>query len=183
MKTNSLRPSIRETSYRLFDRALHPELFTPAIVAHVKTDRYRVDVGICEGGHFLQFTSGKRSMLEVTSPAHQLLSQFGLQETSVFGVDEELILEACSPFRYHFAGQVDEVDNTVFTRLELELEFEAKRAFLSHQFPSHNRLFAGPISLIKLEGTANSINIHTFHTFPDDMAVLRTQSLFELDER
>lgn len=180
MHTFSLRPSISETSYRLFDRPLHPELFDPAVLGRVRTDRYDVALGLCDGGHYLQLSSSGESVLEVTAPDSQILSTFGLQQTYFFNDDEELLVETDDPFDYHFAGQVDTVDYAIFTRVQMELEREAERAFLSYQFPAHNRLLPGPLSLAQVEGNERMVVVHTFHTFPDDLAVLRTQTLFEL---
>jgi hypothetical protein len=179
MATESLRPSISETSYRLFDRPLHPELFNPAVVGRVRTSDYAMTLGICQGGHFLQMTSAGQTIVEVTAPDSQVLSTYGLQQTYFFNDDEELLVESARPFGYHFAGQVDSVDFAVFTRVQMELELEAARAFLSFQFPRHHRLLPGPLSLVQVEGNERMLIVHTFHTFPDDLAVLRTQSLFE----
>jgi hypothetical protein len=180
MPAESLRPSIEETSYRFFDRPLHPELFSPAIVGRVRTRQYELALGICQGGHFLQMTSAGKSMVEVTAPDSQVLSTYGLQQTYFFNDEEEVLVESAKPFGYHFAGQVDAVDFAVFTRVQMELEQEASRSFLSFQFPPHHRLLPGPLSLAKVEGNERTLTVHTFHTFPQDLAVLRTQSLFEL---
>lgn len=179
MYTQSTRPSISETSYRFFDRPLHPELFSPAISGRVRTSRYDAAIGICQGGHFLQISAGGKSIVEVTAPDSQVLSTFGLQQTYFFSDDEELLVEAKQPFGYHFAGQVDAVDFTIFTRVQLELELAASKAFLSFQFPPCHRLLPGPLSLIQVEGNEQMLTIHTFHTFPEDLAILRTQTLFE----
>lgn len=117
--------------------------------------------------------------MEVTAPDNQILSTYGLQQTYFFNDDEELIVEVEKPFGYHFAGHIDAVDFSIFTRVQLELEIAASRAFLSYQFPAHNRLFPGPLSLIQVEGNDRMMTIHTFHTFPEDLVILRTQSLFE----
>lgn len=179
MRAESIRPSISETSYRFFDRPLHPELFSPAVVGRVRTPSYEMTVGICEGGHFLQMSSGGRTIVEVTAPDSQVLSTYGLQQTYFFNDEDELIVESDHPFGYHFAGQVDPVDFGVFTRVQMELEMEASRAFLSFQYPPHHRLLPGPLSLVQVEGNQRTLTVHTFHTFPEDLVVLRTQSLFE----
>jgi hypothetical protein len=180
MPTQSLRPSISETSYRFFDRPLHPELFSPAVVGRVRTARYEMSLGICQGGYYLQVNSEGLTILEVMAPDNQILSTYGLQQTYFFPDQEELLVESDDPFGYHFAGQVDQVDYSVFTRVQLELEQEASRAFLSFQFPSHHRLLPGPLSLAQVEGNDRTLTVHTFHTFPEDLAVLRTQSRFEV---
>ena len=180
MSTQSLRPSIAETSYRIFDRTLHPELFDPLIVGRLKSENYELSLGICEGGYYLQFQSGKTSILEVTGPDIQRLSTFGLQRTYFYNEQEEVLYETEDPLPYHFAGEVDTVDFAVFTRVQMELEIEAQKAFLSHKFPPQNRFLPGPLSLAKIEGNAKMISVQTFHTFPEDLAILRTQSLIEL---
>lgn len=179
MPTQSVRPSISETSYRFFDRPLHPELFSPAVAGRIRTGNYELSLGICQGGHFLQTRSQGKALAEVTAPDNQILSTFGHQQTYFFNPDEELVLEASRPFEYHFAGQIDPVDFSVFTRVQLELEREASKAFLSHQFPAHHRLLPGPLSLIQVEGNERMLTVHTFHTFPEDLVILRTQSLIE----
>ncbi|WP_437226968.1 DUF2617 family protein [Planctomicrobium sp. SH661] len=179
MPTESIRPSISETSYRFFDRPLHPELFSPAASGRIRTSRYDASIGICQGGHFIQVSSNGKTIVEVTAPDQQVLSTYGMQQTYFFSDDEELVVETTQPMEYHFAGQVDAVDFAIFTRVQLELEIAASRAFLSYQFPAHNRLLPGPLSLIQVEGNEHMLTVHTFHTFPEDLAVLRTQSLIE----
>lgn len=181
MQAESARPSIGETCYRWFDRPLHPELFSPMIAGRLKTSRYSASIGICRGGHFLQLTSCGRSIAEVTAPDSQILTTFGLQKTCFFPSDDELLVESGGPIPYHFAGQVDSVEFSVFSRVQMELEQQARRAFLFFQFPARHRLLPGPLSLVMVEGSSRMLNISTFHTFPDDLVVLRTQSLFELN--
>jgi len=180
MPTKSIRPSISETSYRFFDRPLHPELFSPAITGRIKAGEFDLQLGICQGGHYLQASAQGKTMAEVTAPDSQILSIYGLQQTFFFSPDEELVVETEQPFGYHFAGQIDIVDFPIFTRVQMELEMEASKAFLSYQFPATNRLLPGPLSLVQVEGNPQSLTINTFHTFPDDLVVLRTQSLLEL---
>lgn len=181
MQAESARPSIGETCFRWFDRPLHPELFSPMTAGHLKTTCYTASIGICSGGHFLQLTCRGNSIAEVTAPDSQVLSTFGLQRTCFFPQREELLIESGGPIGYHFAGQVDPVEFSVFSRVQLELEQQARRAFLSYQFPARHRLLPGPLSLVMVEGSSRMLNISTFHTFPEDLVILRTQSLFELN--
>ncbi|TWT57422.1 hypothetical protein KOR42_07830 [Thalassoglobus neptunius] len=180
MSTHSLRPSIDETSYRMFDRSLHPELFDPLIVGRVHSELYDLSIGLCEGGYYLQFSSGKQSIVEVTLPDELKLSTFGLQKTYFYNQQDEILHETEHPLNYHFAGEVDAVDFSVFTRVQLELEIESQKSFVSHQFPTQNRLLPGPLSLARVEGNSKMLAVQTFHTFPSDLSILRTQTLFEL---
>lgn len=181
MSTESIRPSIGETSYRLFDRPLHPELFDPVLLGRIRADKYDVSVGICEGGYHLQFSTGQQALVEVTASDRQKLSTFGLQQTYFYNDSQEVLVETDRPLIYHFAGEVDVVDYSVFTRVQLELECEMPKMFLAHKFPAANRILPGALSLVRVEGNAKMLSVHTFHTYPEDLAVLRTQTLIELD--
>ena len=48
-----------------------------------------------------------------------------------------------------------------------------------YNFLPHHRLAVAPLSHIAVEARARSLLIHAFHTFPDDCAIVKTQSLFE----
>ncbi|HWL09826.1 MAG TPA: hypothetical protein VNQ76_15575, partial [Planctomicrobium sp.] len=102
MAIEPVRPSIAETSYRFFDRPLHPELFSPAVIGRLKTGKYEMSLGICRGGHYLQMTSNGKTVAEVTGPDSEVLATYGLQQTYFFNDQEELVLEATVPLNYHF---------------------------------------------------------------------------------
>jgi hypothetical protein len=50
---------------------------------------------------------------------------------------------------------------------------------LAHRFGSKSRLAPAPLSFIQTDEGPRSLFVHTFHTFPDNCAVVKTQSLFE----
>lgn len=56
---------------------------------------------------------------------------------------------------------------------------DAQRADLAYHFVSESRLTPGALSIIDYEANQSSLLIHAFHTFPDELAVVKTQSLFE----
>ena len=52
-----------------------------------------------------------------------------------------------------------------------------------HLFTASGRMALGGLSLIKLETRPRKMLVQTFHTFPDDFAVVKSQSIFELPGR
>ncbi len=48
-----------------------------------------------------------------------------------------------------------------------------------HRFDSNERLALGALSYINVETRSRSLLIQAFHTFPDDCAIVKVQSLFE----
>jgi hypothetical protein len=51
---------------------------------------------------------------------------------------------------------------------------------LFHRFRSSNRLAPPPLSHIQISARVTDLSVQSFHTFPDECAIVRTQSLFEL---
>ncbi len=71
-------------------------------------------------------------------------------------------------------------DPEVFDHLSDELVLDASRAGLFHRFNPANRMAASPLSRVNVEPRARGVSLQTYHTFPDERAIVRTQSLFEL---
>ncbi len=49
-----------------------------------------------------------------------------------------------------------------------------------YRFDSSGRMALGAISYINLEARDRSLRVQAFHTFPDDYAIVKSQSLFEI---
>jgi len=76
--------------------------------------------------------------------------------------------------------QVERLHPDIFQKLHEELLADCAQTALAHSFPTGNRLAPGALSLIRTEVTSDSLLVHAFHTFPDNDAVVKTQSLFEI---
>ncbi len=59
----------------------------------------------------------------------------------------------------------------------------ASRGRLFNRFRASNRMSPEPISQIHIESRVSDLSIQSFHTFPEECAIVRTQSLFEIDAR
>jgi hypothetical protein len=55
-----------------------------------------------------------------------------------------------------------------------------QRRGMLHRFESSGRMILGAVSYINFEARDRSLLIQAFHTFPDDYAVLKSESLFQL---
>ena len=51
---------------------------------------------------------------------------------------------------------------------------------MTHTFNSSGRMALGAISYIHVETRNRSMLVQAFHTFPDDYAIVKVQSLFEV---
>ncbi len=84
---------------------------------------------------------------------------------------------------YQSCLEVERVDIEIFLHLCEEIALSASGDRLFHRFPASNRLAPPPISHIQLSARAEDLSIQCFHSFPNECAIVRTQSLFELKVR
>ena len=176
MPAVSTRSDIAGVEFIVYDRALHPELVLPVLA---KTERHggaELIVEITESGHRLQWACGNTSLTELVGTPKISLPKIGL--TARHHVSNCRDVE--SGFGYYAASHAETVDSTVFEQLDNELQMDALKASLSHRFGSGNRLQTPAQSVITLDLMDDSLVVHTVHTYPESLTIVRTQSLFEL---
>ena len=181
MAVQSVRPDVSALSFMVYDRALHPELFDQVARRTVSTPQWEATVAICRGGHLVTFRTKAGQLTEVAGHhSSEELPTRGQKVAFPLQSGRESTVEFPGDVRVHFSSHIDAVDPPVFTELHQELEADLPGAWLAHEFPSTQRMRPQPISLIKVEPQPDSLLVHAFHTFPDNFAVLRTQSLYEI---
>jgi hypothetical protein len=72
------------------------------------------------------------------------------------------------------------MDPEVFWTFQEELTRDSERQGMLQRFDSSGRMALGAISYIHVESRARSLSVQAFHTFPDDYAVVKSQSLFQI---
>ena len=181
MTVQSVRPDVSALSFMLYDRLLHPELFEQVTRRTVSSPNWEATISICRGGHLVVFRTLAGQLTEVAGHhSGEELPTRGQRVAFPIQSGRESTVEFPDDLRLHFSSHVDAVDAPVFTELHQELEGDLRNAWLAHEFASAQRLRPAPLSLIKVETHPESLLVHAFHTFPDNFAVLRTQSLYEI---
>jgi hypothetical protein len=180
MSVEIVRPKVSELVYHLFERSIHPELFDVQQRKVIRQPDYVAEVSICEFGHAVSFRVGDRTMTEVLARRGQdLPDRNRLLHRRVKGCRDET-QKLSAGVMYHVSYQVEKLAPDVFLNLHEELLSDCRQAPISHCFCSQNRLAPAALSFIQTDVWPRSLLIHAFHTFPDDCAIVKTQSLFEL---
>lgn len=174
------RPDVSDLTLTLFGRSIHPELFGTRATAELARDGYHATLRLGDAGHCVSFRVGGLTVTEVLAPdtlelpRHKRLFGRKLRgnrtESRVFD----------GGLRYQGCSQSEQLDAAIFARLHEELSADCLRAPVSFRFAPGNRLNPSPLSLIRVDVQADGLLLHAFHTFPESLAVVRTQSLFEL---
>ncbi len=179
MSVTFVRPKISDLVFHLYGRSVHPELFEVYDQFEISLREYTATVRICAAGHVVGVRSHGRVLTEVaTTCTHPLPKNKRLIEKPLRGIRDESY-RFPGGGRYQVSFQLERLDPEVYLNFHEELLMDCHRAELSHRFPAGNRLSPEPLSLIRTETTVNSLLIHAYHSFPDDCAVIKTQSLFE----
>jgi hypothetical protein len=180
MAVQSIHPSAFELAFRLYDRAIHPELFDIRASQRLEGSGWKAQLNICAGGHVIALRTTDGVATELAIPARLHTPDRGLAAGHKLGSSKDWTLSLACGVRAHFSAHVDAVDAIAFRNIEQELTLDARKAALSYRFPGAGRLQPGPLSVIRAEPLAHGVMFHSFHTFPENSAILRTQSLYEL---
>ncbi|MEX0703322.1 MAG: DUF2617 family protein [Planctomycetales bacterium] len=180
MHVGFARPQVAELVFQLYGRSVHPELFGTRAAVRVQRDDFSASLRLCDEGHAIGFRFGSFTVTEVaTTRLHALPRRKRLLERKLHGFRDVAHAFDCG-IRYWTSYQVERLDPDVFLNVHEELSVDCGRATVAHRFGPGNRLAPAPLSLMRCEATGDSLLVHAFHTFPDECAVVRAQSLFEI---
>jgi Protein of unknown function DUF2617 len=180
MGVSSGRSRVADLSFQVFHRSLHPEWFTTRAFRRVERQGWGADLRITEGGHAILFRSGPVGLTEILSGPETVLPEPGLLFHCHPRRERSTHLRPGGLIDYQSCVEVERVDLEIFRHLCEEMTLDASRESLFHRFRSTNRLAPPPITHIHIDVRASGLAIQSFHTFPDECAIVRTQSLFEL---
>jgi hypothetical protein len=174
------RSSVADLAFQVFNRALHPDWFSTRQFRRIEQTGWEADLRIIEAGHAIVFCSGSIRLTEILAGPDTILPEPGLLFRSHLHRERSTLLRPGGPIEYQSCLEVERVDLEIFNHLCDELALDSSGQFLFHRFHSSNRLAPQPLSYIRIGARVRDLSIQAFHTFPDECAIVRTQSLFEL---
>ncbi|HEY2416519.1 MAG TPA: DUF2617 family protein [Steroidobacteraceae bacterium] len=176
----SVRPKVAELVFQLYGRTLHPELFEIHSSRTVKRGDYEAVINITSAGHVVTWRCAGLTLTEVATSAHHPLPQKRrLVSYRLKGEGTDRV-ECCGGARYQVSFSLEPVEPEVFWTFQQELAHDGQHQGMLHRFDSSGRMALGALSYINLETRNRSLLVQAFHTFPDDYAIVKSQSLFEV---
>ena len=179
MAASSLRPRVGELVFHLYDQPLHPELFDTLSVRTVRRDDYELTVRITRTGHAITWATRDLHLTEVTAdeeiplPAHR-----ANYHQRVRG--EHCATVAMSPkLSYQSSFQVETLPQEIFLHIHDEILRDGAKRGLLHNFQPNHRLALAPLGYVTVETWAGHLLFSSFHTFPDENTIVKTQSLID----
>lgn len=174
------RPKSPDLIFRLYSRVLHPDWFEVKGHRRLVKDEWTADVRIISGGHMIAFRSGESWLTEVMAYAGSELPAEGLFFEARVRSERSTTLRPTLEVEYQTNFEIEWSDPEVFAHVSEELIQDTGRDGLFYERPSTNRLGPSEVSRVVVESRAKGLLVHTFHTFSEERAIVRTQSLFEI---
>lgn len=180
MGIGSGRTRVADLRFQVFGRTIHPEWFaTRGFRRYVQTG-WEADVRIIEGGHAVLWCCGSIRIAEVLAPAGGTWPEPGPLFRSALRQERSTSLRPEPGIEYQTCFAVERMEPEVFAHLDAELSLDPERNGLFHRFEAGTRLSAAPLTRLQVEARPRYLSVQSFHTLPDERAVVRIQSLFEI---
>lgn len=176
----SVRPKVAELAFQLFGRSLHPELFEVFKSRKIERGGYTAKIDITSAGHVVTWRYAGLTLTEVACSAqHPLPEKRRLMSYKLKGERNDQV-KCRGGVAYQVSFQLEPVSPEVFWTFQQELERDGEKQGLLHTFDASGRMALGALSYIHVETRSRSMLVQAFHTFPDDFAIVKSQSLYQL---
>lgn len=175
----TVRPKVAELVFQVYGRPLHPELFEVFHSRKIKRGNYEAKIDITSAGHVVTWRYAGLTLTEVATSAHHPLPQRRRLISCRLKGERSDRLECRGGVVYQVDFQLEPVEPEVFWVFQEELAQDGQRQGMLHKFDSSGRMALGALSYINVESRNHRLLIQAFHTFPDDYAIVKSQSLFQ----
>ena len=177
----AIRPQVGDLSFQVFDWPLHPDLIESLHHRRFERDGYVLDLDITPAGHWLRWKRGDVVLVEVLSAHDSLLPETRQLFVHRVGGERAETRHLGTGVTYHVCFQRESLSERIFQHLSDELRAGAEREGVLHLLTPQDRLGFSPLTYVDLQARKNSLLVHAYHTFPDDLAIVRTQTLIEIE--
>ncbi len=174
-----VRPKVAELSFRLYGRSLHPELFEIFRSHAIKHENYSAQLHITSAGHLISWQSQGVTLTEVAASAqHPLPKQRQLLSYPLRGSRRDRVV-CRGGVEYETSFELEPVTAKLFWSIQQQLADDSESGLL-YRFGASGRMAMGAVSYIYTETRSRRLFVQAIHTFPDDYAIVKSESTFRL---
>jgi hypothetical protein len=180
MGVSSGQSHAAEMAFLVYQRALHPEWLATRSFRRLNHAAWEADLRLTDKGHAVMFRCGSVRLAEILTSDETTLPEPGRVYQSDLRRERSTRLSHGGIVEYQSCVEVERVDPEIFRYLCNEITLDVSRNRIFHRLPSGNRMAPAPLAQIHFDVRGRGLSVQSLHTFPDECAILRTQSLFEL---
>lgn len=179
MESPQTNIAIEELTFSLFQRPLHPELFQIYDQRRLTTEKYEAVLWVTGCTHVITVFSGNVCLSEVVSAPRQMLPQRGLIERFQFRGPRSHKCTLSRGVSYMTDFQIEKMSANLYRQSHVDLERFAKNRGMFVNFPEIETSGLHPFCYVDFEARRSELHIHTFEAYPDQVTMIKTQSLFD----
>ncbi|MHC4647997.1 MAG: DUF2617 family protein [Planctomycetota bacterium] len=179
MEWPQINVTVEELTFSLFQRPLHPELFQIYARRKLKTPKYEADIWVTGCTHVVSVYAKSMCLAEVVSSPGQALPQHGLVERFQFRGPRSHKCTLSKDISYMTDFQVEKMSSNLYRQSHLDLERFARHRGIFVKFPKLKIGELEPFCYIDFEARQKELHVHTFAAYPDQVTIIKTQSLFD----
>jgi hypothetical protein len=179
MELPQINVAVDGLTFSLFQRPLHPELFQIYAERRLKTNKYEALVWITGCTHVVSVFATEVVLSEVISTPGQPLPQRGLIERFQFRGPRSHKCTLSRGLSYMTDFQVEKMSPNLYRQSHRDLERFAQNRGLFVKFPELETGGLQPFCYVDFEARQSELHIHAFAAYPEQVTMLKTQSLFD----
>ncbi len=179
MSVYSVRPRVSDLVFQLYGKPLHPEFFDILAVRKIQREDYELTVRITRTGHVITWENRDVFLTEVTAAAEEPLPERRRLLSHRIRGERTDSLSCAHGITYQMSFQVETLPMEVFLHVHDEILADGGKRGLLYNFQPNHRLSLAPLGFVTAEARPCCLMMTTFHTFPDELTVVKSQSLIE----
>ncbi|MBI2804231.1 MAG: DUF2617 family protein [Planctomycetes bacterium] len=173
-----VRPRVAELVFQLYGRPLHPELFDIMTVRRFERDAYELRIWITRTGHVITFENEDVLLTEVADADQPISDKRRFLRYPMRG-EHSGKFQCVNGILYQTSFQVETLPEEIFHHVHEEILADGNKRGILHNFQPNHRLAIAPLGYIVAETRPNRLHLSTFHTFPEENTIIKSQTLIE----
>lgn len=178
MSLLTTRPRVAELVFQLHGRPLHPELFDILAERRLHQEGYSLRIWITRTGHVITFENADVLLTEVADIDQGFSDRRRFLSYRLRGGHNGRF-NCCNDIVYQTSFQVETLPDAIFLKVSDEIRTDGTKRGYLHNFQQKHRFAVSPLGYVVVDATTHYLHYSTFHTFPDENAVVKSQTLIE----
>lgn len=184
MELDQTLQRVADLKFVLYNRALHPELFRIHKNRRVERASYQADIWVTGLSHVVTVHSGGRYVTEVTTDDIEVLPHNGLITSFQFRGERDHLETFDDGMQYILSTQVERMNQNLFHASHRDLlRYAGTRGILVEYEEWIEPDGLVPFSFVDFEPRNQELHVQSFHVFPSDYTILKTQSIVEVGRK
>jgi hypothetical protein len=173
-----VRPRVAELVFQLYGKPLHPELFDILAARRLEQADYQLRIWITRTGHVFTFENEDVLLTEVADADQAFSARRRFLRYPMRG-EHSGRFECCHGILYQTSFQVETVPEEIYLHVHDEILADGAKRGILHNFQPNHRLAVAPLGYVVAETRARCLMLSTFHTFPEENTIIKSQTLIE----